>query len=157
MKVLHTLFLYSWTFLFISVTIQADWKVIGISDWICKNCPKSLIAKHYTCTLALPRNTKQNMAIVGQVCFHRSFLPTLSNYQRELQGLWSQWMILIRMWVMPDCCQWLSCPILWIESISVTYCRHSTTVCILMEGITRPPATHLPTPPTHPFPSARPL
>ena len=71
MKVFHTLLLYSRMFPFISVTIQADWKVIGISDWIFKKCPKLLIADHYTYTLVLPRNTKQNMAIDGQVCFHR--------------------------------------------------------------------------------------
>ena len=27
----------------------------------------------------------------------------------------SQWMALIRMWVVPDCCQWLSHPIPWIN------------------------------------------
>ena len=157
MKVFHTLLLYSRTFPFISVTIQADWKVIGISDWIFKKCPKLLIADHYTYTLVLPRNTKQNMAIDGQVCFHRWLLPTLSKHQGELQGLWTQWMILIRMWVMPDCSQQLSCPILWIESVSVTYWRHGTAVYILMEGITCLWLPTYPNHPSHPFPPALPL
>ena len=64
--------------------------------------------------------------------FIDGFLPTLSNHQGALQGLWSQWMALIRMWVVPDCCQRLSQLILWIESISVTYWRHSTAVYAFM-------------------------
>ena len=54
---------------------------------------------------------------------------------------------LIRMCVVPYCCQWLSQLILWIESVSVTYWRHSTAVCVLMESITR---LSIPTCPHHP-------
>ena len=49
--------------------------------------------------------------------------------------LWSQWVTLIRMWVVPDCCQQLSRRILLIESVSVTYWRHGTSICVLREGL----------------------
>ena len=47
----------------------------------------------------------------------------------------------------------------WIESVSVTYRRHSTTACVLMESITRlwlPTHSHCPPHPllpAHPIPS----
>ena len=44
------------------------------------------------------------------------------HHQGALQDIWGQWMALIRMWVTPDCCQWLSRLIPWIESVSVTKC-----------------------------------
>ena len=62
--------------------------------------------------------------------FTDGFFPTLSNYEGALQGMWSQSITLIRMWVVPDCYRQLSRSILWIKSVSVTYWRHSTPVCV---------------------------
>ena len=55
-------------------------------------------------------------------------------------------------YVVPDCCQRPSGPILCI----VADCwRHSTAVCVLMEGINLPSASHPPQcrllPPSHPY------
>ena len=106
------------------------------------------------------------MGIDSQVCFHRGLFLSLSNHERAPQGLWSHWMALIRMCVVPNCSQRLSRPILWIVAVCATYWTHSTAVCLLMVGLTRlwlpthsrhppnplPPAHHPPTrpPPSHP-------
>ena len=108
-----------------------------------------------------PTQKHQIRSYMAKSAFTDGFLLTLSNHQGALQGLWSQWMALIRMWVVPDCCQQLSQPILLIESVSVTYWRHNIAVCVLMEDITRlrlpthptthPTLSHLPTPYNMPF------
>ena len=47
--------------------------------------------------------------IDSQVCFHRWLLSNLlSNHEGALQGMWSHWMALIRMCVVPNCSQWMS-------------------------------------------------
>ena len=72
---------------------------------------------------------------MAESAFTDSLFQSLSDHQGALQGLSlvpNQWMALIRMWVMPFCCN--DCLILWIESVSLTYWRHSTTLCILIEG-----------------------
>ena len=105
------------------------------------------IADHQTYTLELYTHQHQ---IHGyrwpSLLSQTAFLPTLSNYEGVLQGLWSQWITIIRMLVVPYCCQWLFQPILWIESISVTYWRHSTAVYVLMEVITYPRLSTQPIP-----------
>ena len=53
--------------------------------------------------LALSRHTKY-MAVDAHICFTDDFLPTLSNHEEALQGLWSQRMALIRMCVAPAYC-----------------------------------------------------
>ena len=99
------------------------------------------------------------MGIDSQVCFHRGLFSSLSNRERAPQGLWSHWMALIRMCVVPNCSQSLSRLILWIVAVCATYWTHSTAVCFLMVGLTR---LRLPThprhspatlPPAHPPPS----
>ena len=65
-------------------------------------------------------------------------------------------MALIRMYVVPNCSQWLSWPILWIVTVCVTYWTHSTAVCVLMVALTRlqlltHPHPHHPPPPSHPL------
>ena len=74
------------------------------------------------------------MGIDSQVCFHRGLFSSLSNRERAPQGLWSHWMALIRMCVVPNCSQPLSRPILWIVAVCATYWTHSTAVCLLMVG-----------------------
>ena len=102
------------------------------------------------------------MGIDSQVCFHRGLFSSLSNRERAPQGLWSHWMALIRMCVVPNCSQPLSRPILWIVAVCATYWTHSTAVCLLMVGLTRlrlsthprcPPPTRPPPtrPPPHPL------
>ena len=98
------------------------------------------------------------MGIDSQVCFHRGLFSSLSNRERTPQGLWSHWMALIRMCVLPNCSQPLSWPILWIVAVCATYWTHSTAVCLLMVGLTRlwlP--THPRHPPPNPLPSPTPL
>ena len=99
-------------------------------------------AEHQSYILVLPRHIK-HMAIDGQVCFYRQLLLSLSSHEDALQVPWSQRMALLRMWVVLNCCQWLSWPILWIVSVSVTHWRHNVTACVLMEDITHnyPPFT----------------
>ena len=75
------------------------------------------------------------MGIDSQVCFHRGLFSSLSNRERAPQGLWSHWMALIRMCVVPNCSQPLSRPILWIVAVCATYWTHSTAVCLLMVGL----------------------
>ena len=64
-------------------------------------------------------------------------------------------MALIRMYVVPNCSQRLSPPILWIVAVCATYWTHTTAVCLLMVALSRlrlpthPPPTH--PPPTHPL------
>ena len=92
------------------------------------------------------------MGIDSQVYFHRGLFSSLSNRERAPQGLWSHWMALIRMCVVPNCSQPLSRLILWIVAVCATYWTHSTAVCYLMVGLTRlwiP--THPRHPPTHPL------
>ena len=74
------------------------------------------------------------MGIDSQVCFHRGLFSSLSNRERAPQGLWSHWMALIRICVVPNCSQPLSRPILWIVAVCATYWTHSTAVCFLMVG-----------------------
>ena len=57
-------------------------------------------------------------------------------------------MALIKMCVVPNCSQRLSRPILWIVAVCATYWTHSTTVCLLMVGLTR---LRLPINPRHPL------
>ena len=58
-------------------------------------------------------------------------------------------MVLIRMYVVPNCSQRLSQPILWIVAVYATYWTHTTAVCLLMVVLTR---FRLPTlPPTNPL------
>ena len=132
--------------------------IIAICDRICKNRSKSHKNWNpfYCWTLKLNSCTNQKplrhgyIYIDGQVCFHRRPFASpvrplrCTTLYRVFGG---QWMALIRMWVAPDCCQRLSRLILWIESVSVTYWRHSTAVCVLMEVLTR---LRLPTRPLHP-------
>ena len=87
------------------------------------------------------------MGIDSQVCFHRGLFSSLSNHERAPQGLWSHWMALIRMYVAPNCSQWLSRPILWIVAVCATYWIHTTAVCLLIVALTR---LRLPTHPRHP-------
>ena len=86
------------------------------------------------------------------------FLSTLSNQRGTLQGLWSQWMALIRMPVILDCCLWLFWHILWIE-LSVLFHLLKTQHCYLCPNgrynLLSP--THLLPPPTPPPPSCLPL
>ena len=106
------------------------------------------------------------MGIDSQVCFHRGLFSSLSNRERAPQGLWSHWMALIRMCVVPNCSQPLSRPILWIVAVCATYWTHSTAVCLLMDwthstavcllmvGLTR---LRLPTHPRYPPAPSHPL
>ena len=56
-------------------------------------------------------------------------------------------MALIRMYVVPNCSQRVSRPILWIVAVCATYWTHSTAVCLLMVGLARLRLpTHPPTP-----------
>ena len=48
------------------------------------------------------------MGIDSQVCFHRGPFSSLLNHERAPQGLWSYWMAVIRMCVVPNCSQPLS-------------------------------------------------
>ena len=93
-------------------------------------------------TLALPKNTK-HIAIDDQICFHWRLIA------KPVKPPWyntgSVGPVSARMWLVPNCCQQLSRPVLWIKSLSVTYWRLSTAVCVLMEGL-----THLWLP-THPY------
>ena len=86
--------------------------------------------------------------IDSQVCFHKGLFSSLSNHERAPQGLWSHWMALIRMCVVPNCSQQLSRPILWIEAVCATYWTHITAVCRLMVALT---CLWLPTHPCHPL------
>ena len=59
-------------------------------------------------------------------------------------------MALIRICVEPNCSQRLSWPILWIVTVCSINWTYSTTVCVLMEGLTH---LWLPTFPHHlPYP-----
>ena len=98
--------------------------------------------------LVLSRHTK-HMGIDSQVCFHRGLFSSLSNYECAPQGLWSQWMALIRMCVVPNYSQQLSQPILWIVVVCATYQTNTTVACLLMVALTR---LQLPTHPRHPPP-----
>ena len=123
-----------------------------ICDWICENQSKShkklksiLLLNIKPLLLHYLETPNKWLYIDDHVCFHRRPLPSLSNCQDALQGLWGQWMSFIRMWVVPECYQfWLSRTILWIEYVSVTDWTHSNAVCVLMEGIT--PSSYSPTP-----------
>ena len=106
------------------------------------------IAWHECCTPALSTHTKHT-AIDGQVGFHRWLFANPVKLWRCIMGLWSQWTVLMRTCVVPYYCQQLSLFILWTVSVSVTYWRHTTTACRLMEGITH---LLLPTLPYHPPP-----
>ena len=77
---------------------------------------------------------------------------TLSNHQGTLQGLQGQWMALIRMRVVLDCCQHndcfdLQCPVDWICFCHLPKIQH----CCLCPngGYDLSLATHPPTPTTH--------
>ena len=128
--------------------------------WLdCKNHPKShknwnLIycwtLNLYSCSTY--RNTKHT-AIDGQVLFHRWLFPDPVKLLKCTTGSVEPVSGINKDIVVPYCCQWLSWPILRIESVSVTYWRHSTAVHLLMEGITRLWLTTHPhhTPPTRPL------
>ena len=94
------------------------------------------IAEHKSLTLALARNTK-HMAIDSQVCFQKWPFAVPVRPPRYTTRFLGSVNGIKRIWVVPDCCQPLSWLILWIVSVSVTYWRHSTAVCVLMEDITR--------------------
>ena len=83
----------------------------------------------------ISRYTK-NMGIDSQVCFHRGLFSSLSNHERAPQGLWRQWMALIRMCVMLNCSQRLSRSTLWIVTVCATYWTHTTAACVLMVALT---------------------
>ena len=89
------------------------------------------------------------MGIDSQVCFHRGLFSSLSNHERAPKGLWSHWMALISMCVVPNCSQRLSRPILWIMAVCAIYWIHTTAVCLLMVALAR---LRLPTHPRHPPP-----
>ena len=59
-------------------------------------------------------------------------------------------MALIKMYVVPNCSQRLSQPILWIVAVCATYWTYTTAVCVLMVALTR---LRLPTHPPLPPPS----
>ena len=120
--------------------------------WICKNHPKSQELNPIYCwTLNLHTCTTQKHqthgymwpSLLSQMVFANSV--KLPRFYYRVCGA-SEWL-----WVLPNCCQWQSRPILLIESVSVTYWRRSTAVCVLMESIaclwlsTCNPTTH----PTH--------
>ena len=103
--------------------------------------------RNETYTLALPRNPK-HMAIDGQVCFHWWLIADPVESPWCITGSVVQWMALIRMWLVPDCCQQLSQSVLWIESLSCHLLR-TQHCCLCPYGrFNPPPATHLPPPPT---------
>ena len=77
------------------------------------------------------------MAIDGQVCFPRTPFVIPVRPSSCTTGSLGPANDTNKDGVVPDCCQLMSSLILYIESVSVTYCRHSTAVCFLMEGITR--------------------
>ena len=52
-------------------------------------------------------------------------------------------MTLIRMYMVPNCSQQLSRPILWIVTVCATYWTHTTPVYVLMVALT---CLQLPTP-----------
>ena len=85
------------------------------------------------------------MDIDGQVCFHRWLFAIPVRPLRCTTRSLGQWMALIRMWVVPHCCQRLSRLIPWIESVSVTYWRHSTAAYVLVVAL---PAFGYPPAPT---------
>ena len=66
-------------------------------------------------------------------------------------------MALMRMCVVSNCSQRLSWPILWIVDVCVTYWTHSTSVCLLMVGLTRLQLPIHPHHPATPLPPAHPL
>ena len=109
---------------------------------------KSILWLNIKATLSLSRHTK-HMGIDSQVCFHRGLFSSLSNHERAPQGLWSHWMALIRMCVVPNCSQQLSWPILWIVAVYATYWTHTTAVCLLILALT---GLLLPTHPQQPPP-----
>ena len=69
-------------------------------------------------------------------------------------------MAFIRMYVVSNCSQQLSRPVLWIVAVCATNWTHTTAVCVLVVALTRlqlpthprrPPPTHPHhPPPTHP-------
>ena len=134
----------------LSLEIQADYSITYVTGFM-KTVPigtrnESNLLLIIKPTLALPKNTK-HIAVDDQVCFHWRLIADPVKPYGAIKGLWGQWVALIRMWLVPDCCQRLSRSVLWIQSLSVTYWRHSTAVCVLMEALTR---LRLPTRPLHP-------
>ena len=116
--------------------------------WLYLQKPSLMVQelKSKTYTSALPRNTK-HVAIDGQVYFHRWLIADpvktprcttgsvepVNGINKDVSG--------VRL------LQTLSQSILYIESLSVTFWRHSNTVCVKMEDIT---CLWLPTHPNHP-------
>ena len=93
-------------------------------------------------------HTHQSHTYVGidsQVCFHRANPVNPRGCTiRPVESLWS---FNKDAWV-PNCCQQLSWPTLWTVSVFTTCWRHSTAVCVPMEGTAH---LWLPTLPLHPF------
>ena len=90
------------------------------------------------------------MAKDGQVCFHRRLFSNpikpqryTTEPQRHLEGInkdvGGATLLLTATFVY----------ILWIVPVSVPYSRHSTTVCVLMKGVT---CLRLPPTPATPYP-----
>ena len=108
----------------------------------------------YSLTLMLHSSTVQAHQAYGyrysHVCFHWWLFSSMSNREGAPQGLWSQWMALIRMCMVPNCSQRLSRPILWIVTACVTYWTHSTAACFLNGRLNLPLAAH-PHPPSTPL------
>ena len=133
--------------------------------WICNNCPK--LHKNWnpiycwtpwTYTLALPRNTKHMHgfrwpSLLSQMAFANPVKP-----QRCITGS----LELVNS-INKDMCgaRLLSMTVsayLVIEPVSVTYWRHGTAVCVLIEGITFLwLITHSSLLPTQPPPAHSPL
>ena len=76
------------------------------------------------------------MAIDCQVYVHRWFFVNPANPEGALQDMWNQGTALLWMCVVPNCCQRLFQPILWIVSVSATFSKHSAAACILIEDKT---------------------
>ena len=127
---------------------------MSICDWICENWSKlqknwnlfyCWTSNLYSCTTQKHQTHSYRwLSLLSHMAFCCPCQTTKVHYRAF--GA-SAWMVLIKIWVVPDCCQRLSRLILCIESVSVTKWRHSTTLCVLMEGVTR---LRLPTFPHHP-------
>ena len=102
-------------------------------------------------SLALARNAKH----VARYVFTEGLLLSLSDNQGALKDFWGQWMAVIRMWVVPDCCQScldLSCRLSLILSLTKDTVLCSNGRYNLPSSATQPTPTHPnPLPPAHPY------
>lgn len=95
--------------------------MIPLSYWFILKCGKATelmwlqLQKPSLRTNLKSNSLKQHSSTIQtwQVYFHR--WQTIKIY--ILQGLWSQWVALIRMCGVPNCCQWLSQPTLSVDCV----------------------------------------